>query len=527
MVRNCYKVLSMVIGLALLGSIGQPVHASMYWMDVQSEATALKPTFVGASQEHITTVYILLEDTFVGPGETVKMPIYLCNPDPEETLLAGGMQFVLYFGNVHNAEFTGVQIDDSIDANNGDTDDTNNFQIKTNELEPEVLGVVIFSTDASYIPLSPGDVPVLVGWICFTADNVPPPDKALAHEPVGIHPLGTEYEVQVADVLISDNIGGLIGNQWQNGLVQVGIRGDLNHDGERDIRDVVLVILNILNRSNPASDGSVGDKIADANEDGDVNVADGIGIVNFILDLDVNHPNVKATPGSPIVVDLGTLTRQSDGQLVIPVMLDADGMIAGAQATFTFDTDLMSVGTPFMEGDAGNMLIDSRVTDGEMRVVAISLDKDRGLNTGMTPMLLIPVTLLGDQEATVTLTDLVLSNRFAQVLPVTLGTEEQSLTKDALAPAAFALRPASPNPFNPATTISYEVPQQAHITLTVYNVLGQEVIRLVDQVQAAGRYQVTWNAVNAQGYSVSSGIYLYQLNSSTGFNDTRRMTLLK
>ncbi len=56
------------------------------------------------------------------------------------------------------------------------------------------------------------------------------------------------------------------------------------------------------------------------------------------------------------------------------------------------------------------------------------------------------------------------------------------------APAAFSLSTARPNPFNPSATLAYEVPEQTHITLTVYNLLGQEVVRLVDQVQAAGHY---------------------------------------
>jgi len=48
------------------------------------------------------------------------------------------------------------------------------------------------------------------------------------------------------------------------------------------------------------------------------------------------------------------------------------------------------------------------------------------------------------------------------------------------------------------------VPQSAHIQLTVYNLLGQEVVRLVDQTQQPGRYLITWNALNAQGASVAS-----------------------
>ena len=65
------------------------------------------------------------------------------------------------------------------------------------------------------------------------------------------------------------------------------------------------------------------------------------------------------------------------------------------------------------------------------------------------------------------------------------------------------------------------------MTLTVFKLLWQDVIRLPGQVQTPGRYVVTWNARNANGLSVSSGVYLYRLASSAGAVDTKRMTLLK
>ena len=84
---------------------------------------------------------------------------------------------------------------------------------------------------------------------------------------------------------------------------------------------------------------------------------------------------------------------------------------------------------------------------------------------------------------------------------------------------------ASPNPFNPSTTIAYEVPEQTHVTLTIYNLLGQEVVRLIDGVRAA--YEVVWRGVNARGAGVASGVYLYRIVSGSGYTDTKKMTLLQ
>ena len=92
---------------------------------------------------------------------------------------------------------------------------------------------------------------------------------------------------------------------------------------------------------------------------------------------------------------------------------------------------------------------------------------------------------------------------------------------------SFALHVNHPNPFNPITNISYEVAQKTHITITVYNMLGQEVVRLINKEYTPGRYNVMWNGKNGNGNSVSSGIYLYRMTSGTGFVQSRRMLLVK
>ncbi|MBM3265660.1 MAG: S8 family serine peptidase, partial [candidate division Zixibacteria bacterium] len=94
-------------------------------------------------------------------------------------------------------------------------------------------------------------------------------------------------------------------------------------------------------------------------------------------------------------------------------------------------------------------------------------------------------------------------------------------------PAVFRLGQSRPNPFNPSTLIEYDLPRQTHVSLTVYNILGQEVARLVDGVRQAGRHTVTWNGRNAQGQPASSGVYLYRLTDIAGFVESRRMLLLK
>ncbi len=94
-------------------------------------------------------------------------------------------------------------------------------------------------------------------------------------------------------------------------------------------------------------------------------------------------------------------------------------------------------------------------------------------------------------------------------------------------PAAFSLADNYPNPFNPATTIQYALPQAADVELTVYNVVGQPVRTLVAEHQNAGRYVVEWDATNDSGHSLSSGMYLYRLQAGGEFLEVKKMLLLK
>ena len=83
-----------------------------------------------------------------------------------------------------------------------------------------------------------------------------------------------------------------------------------------------------------------------------------------------------------------------------------------------------------------------------------------------------------------------------------------------------------PNPFNPVTTISYSLPEDSQISISIYNIKGQKVKTLVTGTQPAGSYNVTWNGKDESGKDVTSGIYFYKLRTQNN-ETTRKMLLLK
>jgi len=90
----------------------------------------------------------------------------------------------------------------------------------------------------------------------------------------------------------------------------------------------------------------------------------------------------------------------------------------------------------------------------------------------------------------------------------------------------FKLSQNIPNPFNPLTSIEYSLPRGGHVTLDVYDVAGQRVIRLVDGVQAAGVHRAKWAGNDQRGNPVSSGTYFYRMASEEG-SAVRKMVLLR
>ena len=102
-------------------------------------------------------------------------------------------------------------------------------------------------------------------------------------------------------------------------------------------------------------------------------------------------------------------------------------------------------------------------------------------------------------------------------LNVVTGVNEDVL----LAPMRFSLSQNYPNPFNPTTQIEYDVPSAGRVTLTIYDILGKEVARLVDEDQSPGHRRVEFS-----GKGFPSGVYFYTLRAGTS-SDTKKLVLLR
>jgi hypothetical protein len=105
-------------------------------------------------------------------------------------------------------------------------------------------------------------------------------------------------------------------------------------------------------------------------------------------------------------------------------------------------------------------------------------------------------------------------------------TGEQVSIIDETLPITYNFYNAYPNPFNPVTTLRYELPETGLVNITIYDMLGRQVKILINQNQDAGYRSVVWNATNDYGTPVSAGIYLYQIQAGE-YISTKKMVLLK
>ncbi len=97
---------------------------------------------------------------------------------------------------------------------------------------------------------------------------------------------------------------------------------------------------------------------------------------------------------------------------------------------------------------------------------------------------------------------------------------------DQVIPLTYKLYQNYPNPFNPSTVIRFALPSRGQVTLSLYNLAGQQVATLVQGIREAGTYMVTWDGRDERSQGLASGVYLYRIETEE-FVKTRKMVLMR
>ena len=191
----------------------------------------------------------------------------------------------------------------------------------------------------------------------------------------------------------------------------------------------------------------------------------------------------------------------------------------GDVENFATNNIAVSIGTsavPLFPAENDSFAVDLNRAD--WQTVEIPL-REFGLQRADSPVPLQSIRFLGALRGTAHLTDIEL---VAETPPAETAIE---FTPAAI-PLSFALAQNFPNPFNSSTTIHYELSERQSIELSIYNLAGQKLLTLDRGERESGRYARSWDGRDAQGHTLASGLYLYQLRSKDQ-QQTRKLLLLR
>ena len=226
-------------------------------------------------------------------------------------------------------------------------------------------------------------------------------------------------------------------------------------------------------------------------------------------------PIATSAPPQRREIILGPATLQEDGSLAVPVIIDdMEEVVAGTFALTFLPHHLQPIGVRATELTRDYLFADHSWAD-SLRFSFAGAISTAGSGP-VAELLLRPLVAGADPSTALALTEVQLNE----------GRIEALFQAGSALPTVLALYPNYPNPFNPQTTLRYDLPRPGQVQLTIYNLVGQRVRTLVDRHQQAGHYRLTWDGKDDAGFAAASGLYLYRLESETG-SLVRKMLMVK
>ena len=232
-------------------------------------------------------------------------------------------------------------------------------------------------------------------------------------------------------------------------------------------------------------------------------VSDLVALINWVVS--GNRPFGKTAGDESLRATV--MTERRGDRMVFAY----DSPVELGAAYLTFETSA-TVSPEMIVSDNG-MTLDFNQDGREVRVLLYSLD-GAVMPAGAEEILSM------DGVADVRIARVELSSADGRMIQADLTAAGTEL------PTNYELMPNYPNPFNPQTAIGFALPTSTQVELTIYNVLGQQVVTLVHDEYPAGFHQVIWNGTDGEGRAMASGVYLYRLTAA-GNVMTRKMMLLK
>jgi hypothetical protein len=363
---------------------------------------------------------------------------------------------------------------------------------------------------------------ILLGMVVFVEDNLPPGDGIIARMFMSIDPDAVE-QVSTIDSLffppsgdygIFDPSSSLIKPEFikSNVFISLAPEGDANGSGTVDVGDAVYLVNYCFKGQRPP----IPDRAGDANTDDNVNVGDVVYLINHIF-RNGPPPNGKPkTSMSPVYYYTEEIPGENGSEFRL--YLNSDIALGGVQCEFSESGEYLNISDVQVGGLVEGLDLYGGKAGRSYRYGLVDLDGSGEVRAGEGMLL----SLKYDRALNFEMKSFMVFDRLGNELPVLNGHGN----KPDVLPAYYSLEQNYPNPFNPATTIKYTVANEGFVKLSIYNVLGQKVIDLVDKTQKPGAYKVIWEGNNKAGSAVASGVYFYRLKTEE-YTDSKKMILIK
>ncbi len=345
--------------------------------------------------------------------------------------------------------------------------------------------------------------------------------------------------------------------------IEFALRGDANGSGVIEVGDIIYLI-NYLYKGGPTPNPPA---VADANGDEMVDIGDVIYLINYLYkggpspllcsgksggDLS-SASRLSDTPGHAQIslvlnqadrtdVNVPALSKASpeakDKVFSISVVGKSDRDVAGVQLEIGFDPGEVTMLDPALTPLTKDLQLYTSIKDGVQKIGIVDLAGEKYIPKGEGSLVILRakgVVQGSPQEdlSSIRIKKAILVDKDAMPLALELSGElKQEETKSEMVkvseskPTSFSLSQNYPNPFNPETDISYALPTECNVKLTIYNVAGQNVRTLVDEHQTTGFKTIHWNGKDNAGKELASGVYFYKIQAGA-FTEARKMILMK
>ena len=389
------------------------------------------------------------------------------------------------------------------------------------------------------------------GWSFFSHSESSPGVVTIGGFNTGAIPVNSEGQLAIVHLNVDNCVTGqtcaltltdladdIVGMNICNGTFECGmpcLLGDVNDDGAITPGDALCAFQIYLGGGTPppSCDNPCALAAADVNcTPNGVTPGDALYIFQAYLagktpPLDCD-PSTMNKAGNQIQLKLDDASAIPGEQIEVPVHINAASALNAFGLEFRYPSDLLTFdGIKSTTITSGWEALDAK--ENEAGVLTIGAYNAKSTSVSKEDVL-VTVLFTVKEDASGS-GDIWLSNATddvaeAEIINARFSAATDDVRRLGSVPSSYALEQNYPNPFNMDTEIIYELPEADHVTVTIYNSLGHEIRTLVSRNHDAGRYAARWNGKDNLGADVTSGIYIYRLETNK-FNESRKMLLVK